>query len=54
MDISTDRSPRANPPSLPAVVWNAVRRMVERLIDCMTLTEADRVKAGIYIRRWRA
>jgi hypothetical protein len=54
MDISTDRSPQAKTANLPAAIWNAVRRMAGWLIGCMTLTEAERMKAGIYIRRWRA
>ncbi|MBN2086254.1 MAG: hypothetical protein JW748_13625 [Anaerolineales bacterium] len=52
MDISTDRRrSEATAESSRSVILNAVRRMLRWLGECFRFTEADRKKAGIYIRR---
>jgi hypothetical protein len=52
MDISTDRHRSEAVAAGPRPdVLKAVLGMIRRLIESITITEADRKKAGIYIRR---
>jgi hypothetical protein len=54
MDISMDRfESDVDRPRLPSVVMRTMLRIVRRLVEIFSLTEADRKKAGIYIRRRR-
>jgi len=52
MDISADKSAsNDNPPGLFSTAWCFAVGIFSRLIGVFTLTETNRRKAGIYIRR---
>jgi hypothetical protein len=52
MDISTDRRPsEANRPGSYSDVWQSLRNIIRRLVEWLTVTDEDRIRAGIYIRR---
>jgi len=52
MDISTDGHPsQADRPDPYAEVLRNLRNIIRRLIEWFTVTDEDRTKAGIYIRR---
>jgi hypothetical protein len=52
MDISSDgRQSQANRPGPYSAVLQTMLEVFRRLLKWFTLTEADRTKAGIYIRR---
>jgi hypothetical protein len=52
MDISADKNNSdVNRPDLFSAARNILREIIGWLIGVFTLTEADRMKAGIHIRR---
>ena len=52
MDISTDGRPsEADRPGPYSAVLQSLRDIIRRLIEWFTVTDEDRTKAGIYIRR---